>query len=148
MAKDKAEKRDKPGQPTKYKPEYEQQALILGEKGFTDVEIAELFDVCEDTIHNWKKMFPQFFESLKKGKEIANQRVVQSLYLRALGYSHPEVHISSYEGDITKTDIIKHHAPDPTSMIFWFKNRDPENWRDKRETEVSGTLSLLPPVIK
>lgn len=124
--------------PTKYKPEFENQALILAEKGFTDEEVAAVFNVTEQTINNWKKQFPQFFESLKKGKAIADQKVVQSLYQRALGYSHPEVHITNYQGDITKTDIIKHYPPDTTACIFWLKNRDKENWRDDKNLNVGG----------
>jgi hypothetical protein len=27
-------------------------------------------------------------------------------------------------------------------MIFWLKNRKPEQWRDKQELEHSGTLKL------
>jgi transcriptional regulator with XRE-family HTH domain len=126
------------GRPTKYKPEYENQALILAEKGFTDKEIASIFNVTEQTLNNWKKDFPQFFESLKKGKEIADQKVVQSLYQRALGYSHPEVHISNFQGEITKTNIIKHYPPDTTACIFWLKNRDKENWRDKQDIGITG----------
>jgi hypothetical protein len=84
-------------------------ALVLAERGFTDADLAGFFGVCEDTINNWKKVYPQFFESLKKGKDIADQKVVQSLYQRALGYSHPEVHISNFRGKITITPIIKHY---------------------------------------
>lgn len=140
----------KAGQPTKYKPEFENQALILAEKGFTDKEVAKVFGVCEDTINNWKKAYPQFFESLKKGKEIADQKVVQSLYQRALGYSHPEIHITNYQGVIEKTNIIKHYAPDTTACIFWLKNRDPEKWRDRREEvhDVTGDLARFLETLK
>lgn len=139
------------GAPSKYKPEHKRQALILAEKGFTDADVAEVFGVTEQTVNNWKKKFPQFFESLKKGKEIADQKVVQSLYQRALGYSHPDVHINSYEGDITKTDIIKHYPPDTAACFIWLKNRDPKNWRDRKEItgggggpiEVHGLLELI-----
>ena len=143
------EKHKKPGQPTKYKPEFENQALVLAEKGFTDNEVAKVFGVCGDTIQNWKKQFPQFFESLKKGKEIADQKVVQSLYQKALGYSHPEIHISVDKGKVTKTNIIKHYAPDTTACIFWLKNRDKENWRDRQEIkhDVSPELSTVLGVI-
>lgn len=127
------EEKKHPGQPTKYKPEYENQVLILAEKGFTDKDIADVFEVTETTINNWKKQFPQFFESIKKGKSVADEKVVQSLYQRALGYSHPEVHITNYQGIITKTNIIKHYAPETTACIFWLKNRDKENWRDRHD---------------
>lgn len=131
MAKEKAKHAG--GRPTKYKPDYNRQAGLLAEKGFTDFEIAKIFEVTEQTLNNWKRAYPQFFESLKAGKEIADQRVVQSLYERALGYSHPEVHITSFQGSVTKTNIIKHYPPDPTSAIFWLKNRQPENWRERQE---------------
>ncbi len=131
-------RKKKNGRPTKYKPEFENQALILAEKGFTDKEVAKVFGVTEATITGWKKKYPQFFASLKKGKEIADQKVVQSLYQRALGYSHPEVHITAYGGSVTKTNIIKHYAPDVTACIFWLKNRDKENWRDKVDYEHGG----------
>lgn len=136
-----------PGQPTKYKPEYNVQVKVLTEKGFTDKEIAKVFSVKEQTINNWKIAYPLFFESLKAGKVIADQKVVQSLYERALGYSHPEVHITNYQGKITKTQIIKHYPPDPTSMIFWLKNRVPDEWRDKQSIEHSGNVLIGPPEI-
>ncbi len=137
-----AKKYEHVGQPTKYKPDYNNQVLVLAEKGFTDKEIGKVFNVTDTTIDNWKKKFPQFFASLKKGKDIADNKVVQSLYQRALGYSHPEVHISNYQGKITKTNIIKHYPPDSTSCIFWLKNRDSMNWREKNETELSGVVSF------
>lgn len=28
--------------------------------------------------------------------------------------------------------------PDTTAQIFWLKNRKPQQWRDKQETEVTG----------
>lgn len=128
-------KKKKAGRPSKYKPEINVQVKILAQKGFTDKEIAEVFAVDEATINRWKVEYPQFCESLKEGKEIADQKVIQSLYERALGYSHPEVHISNFQGLITKTPIIKHYPPDATSAIFWLKNRQPDKWRDKHEVE-------------
>lgn len=135
------------GRPTKFKPEHTIQVKILAEKGFTDKEIAEVFGVTEQTINNWKKDYPQFFESLKAGKEIADQRVVQSLYERALGYSHPEIHITSFQGSVTKTNIIKHYPPDPTSAIFWLKNRQPEIWRDKVDHDLTSDGKPIAPII-
>jgi hypothetical protein len=138
----KESKRKKPGQPTKFKPEYLNQALVLAEKGFTDNDIAEAFDVTKRTIDNWKKQFPQFFHSLKKGKAVSDKKVVQSLYQRALGYSHPDTHISNHQGIVTKTSIIKHYPPETVACIFWLKNRDPENWRDKQDIEHYGNITL------
>lgn len=102
----------------------------LATKGYTDKKLADIFCVTEQTINNWKIKYPEFFESLKKGKMIADAKVEASLYQRACGYSHPDVHISNYQGIVKRTPIIKHYPPDPASMCFWLKNRDRENWRD------------------
>ncbi len=138
MADDVDKKKHAGGRPTGYKSEYEHQAFVLAEKGFTDKDVAAVFNVSEQTVNNWKKQFPQFFESLKSGKAIADQKVVQSLYQRALGYSHPDVHISTHLGIAVITDTIKHYPPDVTACIFWLKNRDKKNWRDKIDHELGG----------
>ena len=34
--------------------------------------------------------------------------------------------------------VVKHQVPDVTAQIFWLKNRKPEQWRDKQQTEITG----------
>jgi len=136
------------GRPTKYKPEYNSLAEYVTSKGFTDEEIARLLGVSDKTIDNWKVQFPEFLRSLKKGKEIADDNVERSLYQRATGYSHPDVHITNFQGKVTITPIIKHYAPDPTSIIFWLKNRRKEDWRDRQEHDItSGGEKIVPQVV-
>lgn len=121
------------GRPSKYKPEFDAQAEKLCRLGATDKDIAEFFGVTEATLNNWKLRHSSFFESLKRGKDEVDALVEQSLFKRATGYSHPDVHISNYQGTVTITPIVKHYPPDSTAMIFWLKNRQPERWRDKHE---------------
>lgn len=121
------------GRPTKYKEEYNELAYNYCLLGATDSELGAFFGVCEATINNWKNEFPEFLESLKRGKEIADAKVAQALFHRATGYSCPDLDIKMYEGEIIETPYIKHYPPDTTSMIFWLKNRQPEKWREKRE---------------
>lgn len=129
------------GRPTSYKPEYCEQAVKLSKMGATDAEMADFFEVAISTLNLWKIKHTEFSESLRVGKEIADKRVVDSLYQRAMGYTHPEVDIRVVEGAIVKTDLVKHYPPDTTAMIFWLKNRDPSNWRDKTDIEHSGTVA-------
>lgn len=44
----------------------------------------------------------------------ARQRanIYNALYKRSMGYSHPDVHISNYQGVITVTKITKHYPPE------------------------------------
>ena len=125
------------GRPTKYKPENAPVAQYACGLGYTDKRLAEMFHVTQRTIDNWKRDYPEFFQSLQKGKDIIDDSVEKSLFLRAMGYSVPEVHILA-NGDTIP--IIKHYPPDPTSMIFWLKNRRSKKWRDKHDLEHSGSV--------
>lgn len=130
---------DKPiGRPTDYRPEYDEQAYNYCLLGATDKQLAAFFDVSEQTINAWKHKHPSFFESLRKGKEVADAKVAHALYSRAIGYSHDEEDIRVADGKIVITPTIKHYPPDPTSMIFWLKNRQPKLWRDKPEEEAGS----------
>lgn len=130
------------GRPTRYKEEYADQARKLCLLGSTDAEMSDFFEVCEATLNTWKQAYPEFLESIKRGKSQADANVADRLYQRAMGYEHPEVHITSFQGTITVTPITKVYAPDPTASIFWLKNRQRGKWRDRVETEHSGTIGV------
>ncbi len=125
------------GRPSKYKPEYSEQAAKLCFLGATDVMLGDFFHVSEVTINKWKKDYPDFLKSLKDTKAALDSRVEHSLFERAMGYEHTEEKVFCTNGQITTHTVTKRYAPDPTSMIFWLKNRQPERWRDKREIELS-----------
>lgn len=128
----------KGGRPSKYKEEYAEQARKLCLLGSTDKDLADFFEVCESTLNSWKHEHPDFLESIKKGKAQADAEVADRLYQRALGYQHPEVDIRVVNQQIVETPITKIYAPDPTAAIFWLKNRQPKQWRDKVQTELTG----------
>jgi len=131
------------GRPTKFTKEIKKQIKSLVLLGLTDKQVAEGVGVCEDTITNWKKDHPKFFVSLKDWKDEADRKVEKSLYERACGFSHEETKVMMQDGEIIDHKITKHHPPDPTSMIFWLKNRHPDRWRDKQEVELSGKVVKL-----
>ncbi|WP_320194971.1 helix-turn-helix domain-containing protein [Agrobacterium rosae] len=129
--------------PTAYKPEYAEQAEKLCALGATDIDLAAFFKVTDRTIQRWKLDHEEFCQSLKVGKDVPDENVKRSLYQRAIGYSHPDTDIRVIDGAVVKTEIVKHYPPDTTAGIFWMKNRDPKNWRDKQEVElqVNGSLA-------
>jgi len=129
------------GRPSRYKAEYAELAYKFCLLGADDNRLAEMFEVDVSTVNRWKLAHASFCESIKRGKEIADANVAQQLYHRATGYSHPEVITASYQGQITdKVEVVKHYAPDPTAAIFWLKNRQPKQWRDKQDIEHSGEV--------
>ena len=128
------------GRPTKYKPEYDQQAYKLCLMGATDAQLADFFEVDEGTINRWKDKHGGFCASVKRGKMPADGEVAESLFRRATGYTHPDVHIGMYEGEAVITKITKHYPPDTAAICFWLKNR--AGWRDKHELEHGVTDAL------
>lgn len=123
----------KAGRPSKYKPEFDELAHNYCLLGATNEQLAKCFDVAVSTVDKWIAEIPSFSGALKTGRMQADAKVAQSLFHRATGYSHPEVHVSNFQGQITLTPITKHYAPDPVSMIFWLKNRRPDLWRAQPE---------------
>ena len=131
---------NKVGRPTKYKKEYNDQVEKLCKLGATDEDLADFFNVSVSTINNWKLKEHQFVESIKRGKQIADMNVANSLYNRAIGYEHPEDKIFNANGEPLVVPTVKRYAPDPTAAIFWLKNRQPSKWRDKQDIEHSGNI--------
>lgn len=130
------------GRPTKYNESYNEQIYKLCLLGAIDKEIADFFEISESTLNLWKLEYPKFSESIKKGKINANANVAESLYERACGYSHPDVHISNYQGEITITDIIKHYPPDTAAAFIFLKNRQSKDWHDRKEVAIEGGIEV------
>lgn len=127
----------KAGRPTDYRPEMAEQAFKLCLLGATDRDLAGFFDVSEQTINAWKQAQPEFLESIKGGKERADAEVANSLYRRALGYSHPAVKIITVSQGANAGSVVEqvpyteHYPPDTAAGIFWLKNRKKAAWRDR-----------------
>lgn len=112
--------------------------------GLTDEQIAHNIGITTTTLYDWKKKYPQFAEAVKRGKEVVDIMVENALLKSAMGYKYDEVvkeRVFDYE---TETSIVvevkrttKEVAPNPTSLIFWLKNRQPEKWRDKKNIDAA-----------
>lgn len=99
--------------------------------GLTEAQIAANIGVHYDTLHEWKKRFPEVYEAIKRGKEPADQKVENALYTRACGYMYEETRPDHGE----TVTITKHMPPDVAACIFWLRNRKPERWRNNPEAE-------------
>ncbi len=106
-------------------------------QGLTDEQIAYNMGISRTTLYDWSKKFACISNTLKKGKEIVDIQVENALLKRALGYTTTEKKVKKEYGEITEEiTVTKEIPPDPTSAIFWLKNRRPEQWREKREVVV------------
>lgn len=133
------------GRPSQLTDKVMEQAKKLALLGLTDKQMADIWGVCEATINSWKKSCPEFLESIKVGKEEADAKVAQALYHRATGYKHEAVKIfCNKDGEVTEVPYVEHYPPDTTAGIFWLKNRQPKEWRDRHEvhTNITGEVKV------
>ncbi|WP_319589660.1 hypothetical protein [uncultured Draconibacterium sp.] len=142
-AKKKSEDKKRPGRKTDFKQEYIEEAHNYALLGATDAEMSDFFGVSERTFNTWKKKHPEFLQSIKKGKSRADAQVASKLFNRATGYEFEEVSIEKKGRKIvSKRTTTKHIPSDTTAGIFWLKNRQPDLWRDKQVTELTGDVTL------
>lgn len=111
-------------------------AYKLALLGATNEQMADALGISLATLHVWRNKHSEFLDALKNGKEVADSKVADSLYHRAIGYTHPEEKIFNNQGEIIRAETLKHYPPDTTAAIFWLKNRDPANWRDVKQVEL------------
>lgn len=115
----------------KWKPEFVEQAKKLCRLGATNQEMADFFEVGRDTIQHWLRDNEEFKQACKDGKALADAKVAEALYRRALGYKAKAVKHFVDKGEILEAHYIEHYPPDTTACIFWLKNRRPDAWRDQ-----------------
>lgn len=138
-----------PHRPTAYRPEFDLQAyktcLLNGDD---DKALAKRFGVCEATINNWKIKHPSFLESVRAGKELADEEVALSLRDRAIGglqtvkKSH-KVKRGSNNEDVVIVEETVYIPADTQAAKFWLGNRNPARWRERVEVDNQHTFTQM-----
>jgi hypothetical protein len=122
-----------------YDPEFhDAEGERLASQGLINMEIAKGIGISSDTLYTWYNVHPSFSEAVKRGKSIADQKVTESLYKRATGFTFTETKHIDDGHSVRKESTVKCVPPDTTACIYWTKNRMVNEWRDKRVEEVSG----------
>lgn len=128
------------GRPTTYRKEFAKIAADVCARGATNVEIANALNISTTTLTEWQRKYQEFAVAIKDAKTEYDQKVEEALYRRATGYDKS---ITKADKDGNPFSVEQHFPPDPTSMIFWLKNRQPKRWRDKAEVEHQGSVNLV-----
>jgi hypothetical protein len=110
--------------------------------GLIEEEMCKKLGISVWAINEYKKQFPELTKSLRENKEIADGKVEDSLYQRAIGFDYDETEtIKDAAGKILKTRIVtKKVLPDVTAIIVWLKNRLPGKWRDKQAVDLAAQI--------
>lgn len=90
--------------------------------GLTDDVIADNIGISRSTLYEWKRKYTDISDALKENKEVADRKVENALFNSAVGFVGPDG---------------KYYPPNITAMIFWLKNRKPNNWRDMKHVDAN-----------
>lgn len=132
---------------------------LIQEDSYTIAEICKMVHIAESTYYDWKAKKPEFSEALKKAEAVFNDMVVaeakRSLLKQIKGYTVTEK--KTVTQDTGKKDehtgkpivkvkehsvIEKHIQPNVAATIFALTNRDPENWKNRQDTNISADVTL------
>lgn len=120
--------------------------------GITEREIAIRVGVSWTSWLEYKREHPDFKAILNEARLDIDYKVENALLQRATGFTTTETRIiTDDEGNVRETQIItKTIPPDVMACIFWLKNRQPGEWKDKIENGAGGALHykiILPEVV-
>lgn len=118
-------------------------------QGLSNEQISNNIGIHESTFYRWQSMYSDIREAIKNGKEVVDFEVENALLKRALGYEKEKTRTYLKDdgtGQKTKhVEVTKEHVPpDPTAMIFWLKNRKPNEWNDKQNINHTGNINYRP----
>lgn len=136
----------KPGRKTEFRPIYVQQARKMALLGLTNDEIASVFEVTKRTLTTWISTHKPLAEALRQGKVMADANVAAALYERAIGYTHDEIVLHQFGGQIIKTKVRKHYPPDTQAATKWLHNRQAARW--KAQVDPTDPGGDIPPPVK
>ena len=115
-------------------------------KGWTNDKIREEIGISESTYYEWTKKHPEFSEVIQESREYCIAEVEDALFRKAKGIKEMVSETLKEERDdgyIEKTKRKEIYIPpDTKAAIFYLTNRDPENWKQKQMTELSGNISI------
>jgi len=120
--------------------------------GLTEKEICKRLGINVATLDRYKKKFCALCDTLKRGKEIPNYEIEDSLFKRAKGITYTETKRRAVVDALNPTEvkmvpeyeIEKYVPPDTKACINWLVNRKRESWVGERtEQNVTHSMSKM-----
>jgi len=131
---------------------------LIREDSYTIAEICEQVGIAKSTYYEWLKSKPDFSDAIKKAEDEFNELIVaeakKSLVKMIRGYTVQEkrtVTADTGKKDDDGKPIVrvkehsvtdKHYQPVTAAVIFALVNRDPDNWKNRQDTNVKADVGI------
>lgn len=121
---------------------------MWGRDGLLEKDIVKKLGIGQSTFETYKQKYPELREALKKGKEVVDYEVENSLYKKCVGhyaqegkaFKCKEVYYDE-EGRRCEREVVKvaqvdvFIPPDTMAIAIWLNNRRPDKWRRNANKE-------------
>jgi hypothetical protein len=130
-------------------------ARWAAQKNLDLADVAHQIGIPVALLRQWLRDHPELSAAVTEGHRTADAKVIEALYKRATGYDYENserlVTKHKVKGQTTETQTARktqHHLPpDTRAILFWLKNRRPDQWSDTPDTNPSTeTIIRLRPV--
>lgn len=108
------------GRPSKYNPAYCREIIETMGEGYSLTAFAGVIGVCRDTLNEWQREHPDFSDAVKVAKAKRTLSLEKDL-------------LSADSGSVV------------TSRIFALKNAAPDEWRDRKDHNLTSDDGSMTP---
>lgn len=132
-------------------PDVEEKLFLIEmwcREGYIEKDIAAKLGVSVSTFEDYKTKHPELLNALKRGKEIVDYEVEDSLYKKCVGcyvkedraFKCKEVYYDD-EGrrcereEVKTVEVDVFLPPDTTAIAIWLNNRKSDQWRRNANKE-------------
>lgn len=131
---------------------------LIKEDSYTIAEICLKVGISERSYYEWQSKYAEFADAIKKAGDDFNSLLIveakKSLMKKVRGYTVQEKRtVTADSGKKNEegkaivrvkehTVIDKHIQPDTAAIIFTLVNRDPDNWKNKMDNNITGDITL------
>lgn len=115
---------------------------------YTIAEVCNNVGISRQTFYRWQNDNPEFAQAVEDANnellDKMNIEAKKSLMKKIKGYDVIETHVTTVPGKDgnpvikEQKNVKKHIAADTAAIIFTLTNRDPEHWRNRQSTEITG----------
>ena len=132
----------------KYSEELTEKICKHLKKGNTITTTCQAVGIAKSTFYEWVEKKSNFSDAIKKAMAIPDRKVENALYKSAImGHRYTEKEYKGVAaGEKVKMILIKKVKkfipPNVTAQIFYLKNRQPGEWKDRHNFDINGNLNI------
>ena len=111
-------------------------------------EVCKCVGISRQTFYNWQNDNPEFAQAVEDANndllDKMNVEAKKSLMKKIKGYDVIETHVTTVPGKDgnpvikEQKNVKKHIAADTAAIIFTLTNCDPDNWKNRHSSEITG----------